>query len=172
MGDGGVAHVERVLPAESDTQALGSSLASLGATPRGVVRLHGDLGAGKTTLVRAWLRGLGHAGAVRSPTYTLVEPYDIEVGGGRLAFMHFDLYRMADEEELDAIGFRDYLAGDALCVIEWPERAPGLLADADLDIHLVPEGDGRRIRLVARSARATKWLNAAFPGQVTVDTLR
>lgn len=166
------AHLDWVLPTEADTRALGARLATLGGAPRGVVRLHGDLGAGKTSLVRAWLRGLGHEGAVRSPTYTLVEPYELEVGKTLFEMMHFDLYRMADEEELDAIGFRDYLAGGALCVIEWPERAPSLLADADLDIHLAAEGDGRRARFEARTARATQWLHTIFPERVAGDALR
>lgn len=167
-----LAHLECILATEADTRALGTTLASLGAAPRGVVCLHGDLGAGKTTLVRAWLRGLGHEGAVRSPTYTLVEPYEVKIGRACFELMHFDLYRMADEEELDAIGFRDYLAGDALCVIEWPERAPGLLADADLDISLVVEGESRRARFEARTARASQWLHRAFPGRVASDALR
>lgn len=133
---------------EAATQRLGSALAR--ALPHSaLVFLRGDLGAGKTTLARALLRALGHEGAVKSPTYTLVEPYEI---GDRRVF-HFDLYRLADPEELEAIGLRDYLDGDALCLIEWPERGTGMLPSADLEIALRAAGAGRRARLWANSER-------------------
>lgn len=141
---------------EAATLALGARLATL---PAGLlVTLQGDLGAGKTTLVRGWLRALGHAGAVKSPTYTLVEPYT--VGGADI--MHFDLYRLADEEELDGIGFRDYLASGASCLVEWPERAPGALRGAALAVSLAVSGDGRRARLEARTQWARQWLARTF----------
>lgn len=136
--------LELALADEAATEHLGAVLAR--ALPRNaLVFLHGNLGAGKTTLARALLRALGHAGAVRSPTYTLVEPYEIE---GRRVF-HFDLYRLSDPEELEAIGLRDYLDGDSLCLIEWPERGAGMLPAADLDIHLAIDGTGRHARLLA-----------------------
>ncbi|AOU99543.1 tRNA (adenosine(37)-N6)-threonylcarbamoyltransferase complex ATPase subunit type 1 TsaE [Acidihalobacter yilgarnensis] len=140
--------LELALADEAATEHLGAALAR--ALPRNaLVFLHGNLGAGKTTLARALLRALGHAGAVRSPTYTLVEPYEID---GRRVF-HFDLYRLADPEELEAIGLRDYLDGDSLCLIEWPERGAGMLPAADLDIHLATDGAGRHARLLAEGEK-------------------
>ncbi|WP_144148113.1 tRNA (adenosine(37)-N6)-threonylcarbamoyltransferase complex ATPase subunit type 1 TsaE [Paraburkholderia sp. BCC1884] len=115
------------------------------------VQLVGDLGAGKTTLVRATLRGLGHAGRVRSPTYTLVEPYVLERPAGELALYHFDLYRFTDPAEWADAGFREYFDSGAVCLVEWPQRAGRLLGVPDLvfSLDLDHEGDGRV--LVARA---------------------
>ncbi|EDZ98662.1 protein of unknown function UPF0079 [Burkholderia sp. H160] len=96
------------------------------------VQLLGDLGAGKTTLVRATLRGLGHTGRVRSPTYTLVEPYVLERPAGELALYHFDLYRFTDPAEWADAGFREYFDSSAVCLVEWPQRAGPLLGVPDL----------------------------------------
>ena len=96
------------------------------------VQLIGDLGAGKTTLVRATLRGLGHTGRVRSPTYTLVEPYVLERPAGELALYHFDLYRFTDPAEWADAGFREYFDSGAVCLVEWPQRAGALLGVPDL----------------------------------------
>jgi len=106
-----------------------------------VVYLHGELGAGKTTLVRGVLQGLGYTGRVKSPTYTLVEQYEVL---GRTLF-HFDLYRLADPEELEYLGIRDYLDAKSLVFVEWPERGKGFLSNADIDITLTYDGDARRI---------------------------
>ncbi|MFL9881911.1 tRNA (adenosine(37)-N6)-threonylcarbamoyltransferase complex ATPase subunit type 1 TsaE [Paraburkholderia agricolaris] len=115
------------------------------------VQLVGDLGAGKTTLVRATLRGLGHIGRVRSPTYTLVEPYVLERPVGELALYHFDLYRFTDPAEWADAGFREYFDSGAICLVEWPQRAGRLLGVPDLvfALDLDQEGEGRV--LVARA---------------------
>ncbi len=116
-----------ILNSEQDTQSLAEQLATLPLT--GSVWLAGDLGAGKTTLTRYWLHALGHTGAVKSPTYTLVEPYSIEQNNGTTKpVYHADLYRLQDPEELSFIGFDEYLdETDALVIIEWASRADGYL---------------------------------------------
>lgn len=140
------------------TEALGASLARVLPRAGGALLwLEGDLGAGKTTLVRGLLRALGHAGSVKSPTYTLVEPYD--VAGRRL--YHLDLYRLADPEELEFIGVRELgreLAEGATVVVEWPVRGSGFLPPPDLVVALAVDGEGRRAQLEARSARGAQWL--------------
>ena len=126
------------------TEAAGAALAQALTAGDRIIFLHGDLGAGKTTLVRGLLRALGHAGRVPSPTYTLVEPYEI----GPLSLKHLDLYRIADPGELEYLGVRE-LAGTVL--IEWPERGGHFLPTPDLDCRLAPAGLGRRLEVQGRT---------------------
>ena len=122
---------------------LGRALGGAGA-----VHIHGQLGAGKTTLCRGLLRALGHEGAVKSPTFTLVEPYDL---GDGVEVFHFDLYRLADPGELDYVGVDDYFTGQRLCLIEWPEKAAGFLPAHDLEIEIDVSGETRNISITATS---------------------
>lgn len=113
------------------------------------IHLSGDLGAGKTTLVRGFLRGLGHAGTVKSPTYTLVESYRLET----FEIYHFDFYRVKHPDEIEAIGFRDYRSDGAICLIEWPEMAGRNIGQADLLIRFAINEQGRDIELIASNNR-------------------
>lgn len=118
------------------------------------VFLHGDLGAGKTTFVRGVLQGMGYQGKVKSPTYTLVESYPF----ADKTLYHFDLYRLMDEEEWEAAGFRDYFNAQSICMIEWPEKAHSLLPQADVDIFLSHLAQGRQLRYQANTAQARQFL--------------
>ncbi len=145
------------LSGESDTLALGESLGRtlLDAEEGLVLFLEGDLGAGKTTFCRGLLRGTGHSGAVKSPTYTLVEPYEL----GALTVNHFDLYRLGDPEELEYMGIRDYFRPSDVCIIEWPERGRGVLPTPDMRLALGAEAGGRRATLSAGTSRGRRQLN-------------
>jgi tRNA threonylcarbamoyladenosine biosynthesis protein TsaE len=140
---------------ENATLRAGAALAQVCASGA-VVWLCGTLGAGKTTLSRGWLQALGHCGAVKSPTYTLVEPYTLPCG----SVYHFDLYRVNDPEELELMGIRDYFSSAHLCLIEWPEKAGDLLPTPDLSITLAADGaEGRLLTIDAYSVRAQQWLD-------------
>ena len=147
------------LPGVVDTERLGAELAA--TLPDGiVVFLQGELGAGKTCLVRGLLTALGHQGAVKSPTYTLLEEYSLT---GR-EIIHFDLYRLTDPEELDLIGIRDYFNGKACCFIEWPQRGEGYLPREDLIIKISLDGDGRVATISAHSEIGKVFLQSIQTG--------
>lgn len=137
---------------------LAGGLAWLQAFPAHGLHLHlsGPLGAGKTTLVRGLLRALGVHGPVKSPTYTLVEPYRIAA----LEVYHFDLYRLGDGEELELLGARDYFHAGAICLFEWPERGAGWLPAASLRLELQPAGTGRELRVQALDAAGERLRDA------------
>lgn len=132
-----------VLNSEQQTEAYGAKLWAI-LPDKTIVFLRGTLGAGKTTLVRGFLRAAGFKGAVKSPTYTLVEEYTV---AGRKIF-HFDLYRLKDPEELEWIGIQDYFAENAVCFIEWPEMGAGWLPEADMEIEITPKEQGRILEVL------------------------
>lgn len=135
------------LPDEAATLALGARLGRA-LVPGLAIWLRGDLGAGKTTLTRGLLRELGFPGRVKSPTYTLVELYELS----RFNLYHFDLYRFADPDEWEDAGFREYFNDTSVCLVEWPDKAGGMLPGADLSLELEFSGEGRIARLHAASA--------------------
>jgi len=116
--------------------------------------LYGDLGAGKTTLTRAILQGLGVTGRIKSPTYTIVEPYEFNDFSNRGVAYHFDLYRLGDPEELEYLGVRDYFSPEAVVMVEWPEKGEGVLPPADVLIRIKYAGQGRTVILEPISGRA------------------
>jgi len=118
---------------------------------RGAVLISGDLGAGKTTLCRGLLRQMGHEGSVKSPTFTLVEPYEIE----GVCVYHFDLYRLSHPDELDYVGIDEYFSNETLCLVEWPEKADGSLPSHDLELAIDVAGEKRNIRIGSNSQHGT-----------------
>ena len=143
---------------EGATLALGAALAQ-SLEPGLSIHLRGELGAGKTTLVRGILRALGHAGPVKSPTYTLVELYEVS----RLVLHHFDFYRFHEPREWSDAGFRESFNGRNVSLIEWPEKAGGLLPPADVEIVLESSGEGRNVSLRSRSVPGQKCLTLLKP---------
>ena len=139
-------------------------------TPPLVVFLRGELGMGKTTLARGILRAFGHRGAVKSPTYTLVEPYRLQ----EMTLYHFDLYRLGDPEELEYMGMRDYFDNESVLLVEWPERGEGFLPPADVEIRIEKAGTGRHLYFEAAGERGVECLrqlpvDAAMPGESIAD---
>jgi tRNA threonylcarbamoyladenosine biosynthesis protein TsaE len=150
-------HFQTHLNDEAATAALGASLAQALA-PGLAIYLHGDLGAGKTALTRALLHAAGHTGHVKSPTYTLAEPYSVVIGNQPVDVIHFDLYRLASPEEFLDAGFREYFGGSAICIVEWPEKGAGVLPPPDIDVLLSIAGAGRDIELQALSDQGSQCL--------------
>lgn len=148
------------LAVEADTEAAGAALAQTVHAGL-VIYLRGDLGAGKTTLVRGLLRALGHGGKVKSPTYTLIEPYIVS----RLNLYHFDFYRFAVPEEYLEAGLDEYFEGNGVCLVEWPDKAVPYIAAADLEIRLTLASPGRRLEasaLTEAGRTCTRKLEAAL----------
>ncbi len=148
---------ERLIADDAEMRTFGAKVLCA-CNSGGIIALQGNLGTGKTTLVRGALESLGVTSGVRSPTYTLIEYYPFD----KLSIAHFDLYRLAEAEELEYLGFRDYLNEDTLCLIEWPERAEGFLDDIGLEIHLDYDPRGRKVSASALS----DW------GKAIVDSLK
>ncbi len=148
--------ISELLSTEAELEAFAARLATPAAAGS-VIYLSGPLGAGKTTFVRGFLRGLGYQGIVKSPTYTLVEPYSF---ADELVCYHFDLYRLADPEELEFTGARDYFTESSICLIEWPEKASGFLAEADIHCALAHHPDGRSMELTACSVKGDQLMRA------------
>ena len=140
---------------EAETLHLGALIAQYCPQQQFTIHLEGDLGAGKTTLTRGLLRKMGHKGNVKSPTYTLVEHYELsDLSGTRRPVFHFDLYRLSDPEELDYLGLDDYLSQNSLCLIEWASQGESYLPQADLILTLSYEGHARIAQLDAHSPAA------------------
>jgi len=144
------------LPDAEATERLGASLAA-GAAPGRVLHLRGELGSGKTTVVRGALRALGFEGRVKSPTYAVVEPYAVS----RLHLYHFDFFRLKEPKEWLDSGFREYFSPQSVCFVEWPERAGDTLPPPDLELKLEFAGSGRKARLTPLSSAGEAWLAAA-----------
>ncbi|WP_077045393.1 tRNA (adenosine(37)-N6)-threonylcarbamoyltransferase complex ATPase subunit type 1 TsaE [Pseudomonas sp. KK4] len=150
-----MSEVTLYLADEEAMTALGARIAQI-TQGHGLIFLEGNLGMGKTTLSRGIIRGLGHVGAVKSPTFTLVEPYEI----GDIRAFHFDLYRLVDPEELEFLGIRDYFEDDALCLIEWPDKGAGFLPKPDLTITISPQDSGRSLNILSQGSRGESWCAA------------
>lgn len=145
------------IPNEKEMLASGSRFATR-CPARAIIFLQGDLGAGKTTWARGFLRGLNYLGLVKSPTYTLVESYEIDTQ----CIFHFDLYRVAEPKELVYIGLEEYVNRSAICLIEWPERGKGLLPKPDITLFIQIAANGRTIEATAGSPVGTTLLQSVY----------
>lgn len=148
--------MNRHISAAQQMEDFGRTLAACSKERPVFITLQGPLGTGKTTLVRGFLYGLGYQGAVKSPTYTLVEPYQI----AQKDIYHFDFYRINDPEELEDIGIRDYFDGQHTCLIEWPENAQGLLPQPDLAIQIAYQDEARDLSIKACTSQGEGVLKA------------
>jgi tRNA threonylcarbamoyladenosine biosynthesis protein TsaE len=151
---------------EAATHAFALALSAQPALANAFIALHGDLGAGKTTLVRHLLQALGVQGRIKSPTYAVVEPYELPA----LNVWHFDFYRFADPREWEDAGFRDLFASPGLKLAEWPEKAARMLPVADLDIHLQTDADQQRLVTLTAHTATGRALVRALPQQRPVPT--
>ncbi len=134
--------MKQIIRSADEMEDMGAALVENLSTPA-IIYLHGDLGAGKTTLVRGALRQLGHEGLVKSPTFTLVETYSF----ASFEAYHFDLYRISDPEELDYIGIREFCSGSNICFIEWPDLGKPLIPKATIEISIEYVAEGRQVRV-------------------------
>jgi len=147
---------------ETEMLALGAEISR--ACPAGlVIYLAGDLGMGKTTLSRGFLQCCGHRGPVKSPTYTLVEPYQFGLEYNNRQVFHFDLYRLGDPGELEYMGIRDYFNDIDICLIEWPDKGEGFLPPADLVVRIEPHKEGRKLSLQGNSKNGKKIIKEITP---------
>ncbi|MET3108672.1 tRNA threonylcarbamoyladenosine biosynthesis protein TsaE [Oxalobacteraceae bacterium GrIS 2.11] len=151
-------HYLTQLKNEAATEALGRCLAHR-LVPGLVIYLHGELGAGKTALTRALLHAAGVVGHIKSPTYNLAEPYEIQLVGTAVTVMHFDLYRMSSADEFLEAGFRDVFNLSTICIVEWPEKGQGVLPVPDLEVYLTVAGEGRHVELRALSDKGSACLD-------------
>jgi len=151
-------HFKILLRDEAGTTALGAALARALA-PGLIIYLRGDLGAGKTTLTRALLHAAGYHGLVKSPTYTLVEPYTVTIASRPIPLIHFDLYRMGSAEEFLEAGFREHFDQHSICIVEWPEKAETVLPLPDINILLNVIDTGREVELQALSDQGFQCLH-------------
>jgi tRNA threonylcarbamoyladenosine biosynthesis protein TsaE len=142
---------------EAGTDALGGALAHI-LQPGLAIYLHGDLGVGKTALTRALLHAAGYSGHVKSPTYTLAEPYTIPLGDRMVTLIHFDLYRMLSADEFLEAGFREHFNPETICIVEWPEKGDTVLPRPDIEIALSVQGHGRKVELRALSDKGLECL--------------
>ncbi len=145
------------LPDEAATARLGADLAHV-LTSGLALYLHGDLGAGKTALTRALLHAAGYQGRVKSPTYTLAEPYEVKLAGRMVTVIHFDLYRMASPEEFLDAGFREHFNENSVCIVEWPEKGEPVLPPPDIHVSLTLAEHGRDVELRALSDKGHQCL--------------
>jgi len=163
---------QQLIRSAQEMEDLGAKFAEKIQRNQGLILyLEGDLGAGKTTFSRGLLHGIGHQGAVKSPTYTLVESYKQQLvlssdSVVSLQLHHFDLYRLADPEELEYIGIRDYFSSDAICLIEWPEKGRGFLPQADAVLHIEYQGSDRLMSFEACNERGERLVQAVLVKQI------